>query len=578
VNQQCIWFAHAAHLHTWKQAQVLLDLIFCIGSDSEVLPDHNNWRSRRDGVSPTETPARIVLRALVSTLHVLWFLKKREASLAEIDVFHLLLRNAAVNANLLYRLKQYVVNRPKKPVRGSLVMKHLSPKNLTMGHFYFGGIKFYYMMQLAYYQRMYGLYGSGKDTELTERFHKKVVKQPLESISNVFGGRLVECARHMQKHVHAECLSFKAALSGEIVHPSLPEELDNGSEEELDCSVLKKSKMAAFNKMALCVNGASFHTDKTCKEGFPWLHPFVSLSLLYALMRTHLTRLRTCVGADASLTAELVSLENAMRRNDNRSKSKVHLVDGYKLQSDLRCGDLDVSKGMYYIRSNQLYRDDRRGPVAERLTHAVNSFVFADVEGVIELVRILGIVVCENESKVQPESAVYCVVVVMSPSAWEYLPYHVYQYKLRHVDASTSYPELQIINTNSITAPCFCVSVDPDNFLTVDDLAATTARFYNIPHTWIDPRSESYASYRHESNSEFVDAFRSVEDMNKVNEQLQTEVAKFKITSEDQRALRSEASKITRKDKASKKKKKSRPMTGNGMFDQSDVSAESLDM
>jgi len=531
-------------LHTWKQAQIIFVLIFSLGEDSKVLPDHNAWRSRRDPISETETPLRIVLRALVSTLSVVWFLNKKEASLAEIEVFHVVARNAAVNANFLYRLKQYVVNRPSKPVRGKKTMKHLSLKNYTLAHFYFTGIKFYYMTQLPYYQRMYGLHGSGKDTELTERFHKRVVKQPLESISNAFGGRLVECARHMQKHAHAECMRFKSNLSGEVVDPLL--DMGNGVDgDDEECLLLKSSKTQSFSKQLVSVSNESFHSGNEAFNGFPWLHPNVTLHILFEVMSSHLTSLQQRL----STRKEYLLLKQAMGNKGNQHQGKLFLCEGYKMDCGLRCGDLGLTKGMYTIRANQAYKDDRRGPVAQRQTHAVNSFVFAMIDEDIELVRILGILLCQDVDH-QGED-VYCCVVVMCPAEQEYLPFHVYKYK--HLEGSDK-PDLRVIDTTSITSPCFCVPVQPDNYRVVDDLQATHARFYNIPPTRIDPRQESYEVYRDLCNSQCIDSFRTVANMNEVNDLLRKDVADFKVSAEGQKLQKAEAAKEKRKEQLAERK------------------------
>ena len=546
-------------------------MIFSIGDDSRVLPDHNDWRSSRDAVLETETPAKIVLRALVSTLAVWFFLNKREASLAEIEVFHVVLRNASVNAHLLYRLKQYVVNRPHKPDRGKMTIKHLSRKHYTLSHFYFTGIKFYYMTQMAYYQRMYGLFGSGKDTELTERFHKKVVKQPLETISNVFGGRLVECARHMQKHAHIECLRYKAALSGEVVDPFLGEVCEDAdNEDDQECSVLKYSRSKSFTRHLLSVSNGAFHGETSSFTGFPWLHPFVTLIILFDLMVKHLLFLQKSV----STRKEYLLLQGGMSNNGQKHHPKLLLIEGYKMNCGLRCGDLDGTQGMYYIRSNQAYKDDRRGPIANRQTYAVNSFVFAVIDDQVELVRILGILLCmgvEDEEIRQIQSQgdlVYCAVVVMSPAAWGYLPFHVYKYSFL---AGSTKPDLRILNTREITAPCFCVSVQPDHFREVDNLMASTPRFYNIPHTMINPREDSYTEYRHLCNSDYVDAFRTVEDMNEINDSLLKDVAEFKVSDDGLRLLRAEAAKEKRKGLAAEKKAAKR--TGIAHNDDSECSS-----
>lgn len=540
-----------AHLHTWKQAQIILALIFSIGNESEVLPDHNQWISDRHPSSPTETPARIVLRALVSTLAVIWYLNKREASLAEIEVCHVVLRNAAINAGLLYRLKQLIINRPKKPTRGGKHYPRLKSKDLTIGHFYFGGIKFYYLTQLACFQRLYGLYGSGKDTELTERFHKKVVKQPLESISNQFGGRLVECARHMQKHAHAECMHFKAKLSGEIVDPSRDSEIDENKDDDIECDFVEKSRSKAFKKQLLRVADSAFHTQDVSFSGFPWLHPVVTIQSLFSLLSVHRDGLR----ADSAKHAEYKVLKQALRDSDKKQWVKLILIDGYKLNSVLRCGDLDLTKGAYFIRSCQTYQDDRRGPIVQRTSHAINSFVFAQLVEGVELVRILGIVLCEDERlrETGQEVAVYCVVVVLSPAAEEYLPYDVYEYKLLY-DEMRTHPDMRIVNTDSITSPCFCVSVQPDNFRTVDDFTKSTPRFYCIPPSRINPRQESYTDLRDRCNTPTVDAFRSVADMNDINSRLDEEVAKFKLVNNTKRLEKAAAAKERRKDKAAEKR------------------------
>jgi len=488
----------------------------------------------------------------VSTLTVVWYLNKKEASLAEIEVCHVVLRNAAINAGLLYRLKQFIINRPKKPPRGGKHYPRLKSKDLTIAHFYFGGIKFYYLTQLACFQRLYGLYGSGKDTELTESFHKKVVKQPLESISNQFGGRLVECARHMQKHAHAECMNFKSKLSGDkITDPSCDSDDEENKDDDVECHFMKKSRSKAFKKQLLHVTESAFHTKDVSFSGFPWLHPFVTLESLFSLLTIH----RNGLSVDSGKRAEYMVLKQALRKSDRKQWAKLILIDGYKLSSVLRCGDLDLTKGEYFIRSCQTYQDDRRGPIAQRTSHAINSFVFAKLGEGVELVRILGIVLCEDERAREngQEVAVYCVVVVLSPAAEEYLPYDVYEYKLLH-EVMKTHPDLRIVNTDSITSPCFCVSVQPDNFRTVDNFTTSTPRFYCIPPSRINPRQESYTDLLVRCNTSTVDAFRSVADMNDINSKLGEDVAKFTLDNNAKKLEKTAAAKERRKEKAAKKR------------------------
>ena len=109
----------AGSFHTWKQAQVVLALIFSIGEDSSVLPDHNDWREDGAAFDLEETPAKICFRALVSALQAVWYLSKEDASVEEIHTCHVVLRNAAIHAHLLHRLKQFVVNRKLAHKEGS---------------------------------------------------------------------------------------------------------------------------------------------------------------------------------------------------------------------------------------------------------------------------------------------------------------------------------------------------------------------------------------------------------------------------------------------------------------------------
>ena len=132
-----IYAPQTGNFHTWKQAQVILALIFCIGEDSSVLPDHNEWREDGESMSLEETPAKICLRALVSALQIIWFLGKDDATESEIETCHIVLRNGAINAHLLHRLKQFVCNRKTPAKQGSRIFKVWKTSELTLSYFVF---------------------------------------------------------------------------------------------------------------------------------------------------------------------------------------------------------------------------------------------------------------------------------------------------------------------------------------------------------------------------------------------------------------------------------------------------------
>ena len=87
-------------------------------------------------------------------------------------------------------------------------------------------------------------------------------------------------------------------------------------------------------------------------------------------------------------------------------------------------------------------------------------------------------------------------------------------------------PDVRIVNTRNIVSPAFCVATSPHCFQYVDDLKGPGNTFYCIPPSRVLSRSDNYNSIRSE-NSIHVNCFRSVEDMNAINDALEVEVDAF---------------------------------------------------
>ena len=545
-------FFNSANLHTWKQAQILLAVIFSIGTDSAVLPDHNRWRSDHVEVPPSETPARIVLRGLISTLEFIWFLGKTEATIPELEVCHIVSRNTAINLNAVYTLKQFVVNRSKRPKRNCGMYPSLPISDVTIHHFYYHGVKFSYMTTLACFQRMFGLTGSGKDTEMTESFHKKVVKAPLEAISNNTAGRDVECARYMQKTIHAECMMHKTVLSNEAEKKSDGVELSPGPSVEdtlFRCNSFRRKQMWS-KEGKFCSPDSSF-------IGHPFLHPRISLEILHytfcVYQESMLSDFTSSTNRREHYELGLVLQLHAPCTSGPPSQGtipKLFLTEAVKRSSSLRCGDLKHTRGVHFLRSTQEYSDERRAIASQRTSHALNSFGFANIpDGRYCLVRILCIAIVEGILS----QTVYCLVVVMTRAKPGFLPYDVYKYSFVDDGTSPPYPDILIVNADNISCPAFCVSVDPTRFRAVDDLLSDGDLYYCIPPQRVLCKKGTYQDILC-LNSEEFDAFRSVSKMNDLNRDLEERVAAFNVSAVGKREEKAAAATIRRKDQAKAKK------------------------
>ena len=545
-------FVNLAHLHTWKQAQILLAVIFSIGTDSAVLPDHNRWRSDHADVGATETPARIVLRGLISTLELLWFLGKAEATIPELEVCHIVSRNTAINLNAAYTLKQFVLNRSKRPKRNCGMYPSLPISDITIHHFYYHGVKFSYMTTLACFQRLFGLTGSGKDTELTESFHKKVVKAPLEAISNNTAGRDLECARYMQKTVHAECMMQKTVLTNEV------EKIEGILLPSFLALEDSSFRCKSFRRQLLSCKAGRFCTPDPSFIGHPFSHPRISLEILH-LTFCYYHRNLIASSTSNAIRSEQYNLGLVLKLHapstggvsaNQQPLPKLFLTEAVKMSSQLRCGDLKHTRGDYFIRSTQEYCDDRRGIGSERTFHALNSFCFANIpDGRYSLVRILCIGLLEGTNT----SLVYCLVVVMTRAKPGFLPYERYKYSFVDDGSSPPYADVFLLNADNISCPAFCVSVNPTRWRAVDDLLSDGELYYCIPPQRVLCKKETYEEMLSLNSTKF-DAFRSVIKMNDINRSLEERVAAFNATASDKKEERMAAAAERRKEKAQEKK------------------------
>ena len=556
----CIVFA--ALLHTWKQAMMVLALVFCIGENSSVLPDHNNWRADGESLPITYTPAKIVLRALVSALQVEWFLSKRRASVAEIHVFHVVLRNTAINLHELYQLKQFVTKRKQYRNRGSF--SSLRAKDITTSHLYFKGVKFHYLQKMAGNQLLFGLFGIGKDTERTELSHKATVKAPLEGISNQRNGRLVECARFMQKSVHAKCMAEKLRATNamdEEVHTHEPKEKrvveSTGGKETGRIRESKEQASKSFKRQQIISGKSRFITSDPTFTGFPFLHPRVDLQILHVAIHEFASDRRNM---DKKQHDMLVRALQCVAPSTNQI-SKLYLTEGLKISTTARCGDLD-STGVYSIRSNQMFSDDCRSRLADRTSHAVHNFVCVSERGVSNLVRLLGLIQCEQYNEPQGgkkelvEAREYCVAVVMSKMPKGYLPFDRYGYRVLQAHG-VDYPDIRIFPCDSIAYPAYCVPTNPEDFRTVENLSDSSVSFYNIPMSRVLCEYQAYTDLLC-LNSDHVKAFRTVAEMNVINGKLLDDVKSVHDRDKVLKERKKEQTKIKRQEAAKLKAETSR--------------------
>lgn len=507
---------------------MVLALVFCIGENSSILPDHNNWREDGESLPITYTPAKIVLRALVSALQVEWFLSKRKATVAEIHVFHVVLRNTAINLHELYQLKQFVTKRKQYRNKGSI--SSLRAKDITTSHLYFKGVKFHYLQKMAGNQLLFGMFGIGKDTERTELSHKATVKAPLEGISNQRNGRLVECARFMQKSVHAKCMAEKLRATN-----AMDEEVHNHEQKgkgvvespgRNETGRIRESQGQAsksFKRQQIISGKSRFITSDPSFTGFPFLHPRVDLQILHVAIHEFASDKRN---VDKKQHDMLVRALQCVPPTKDKI-CKLFLTEGLKISTTARCGDLD-STGVYIIRCNQMYSDDCRSRLADRTSHAVHNFVFVSERGVLNLVRLLGLIQCEQYNEPQGgkkevvEAREYCCAVVMSKQPKGYLPFDRYGYRFLQAHG-VDYPDIRIFPCDCIAYPAYCVPTNPKDFRTVENLSDSSVSFYNISMSRVLCEYQDYTDLLR-LNSDHVKAFRNVAEMNIINEKLLVDV------------------------------------------------------
>ena len=457
---------------------------------------------------------------------------------------HVLSRNCAINSNVLYRLKQFVLNRRKnvKKFNSTKLSKGypaIPASEMTIHHFYYGGVKFHYMTLLACFQRLFGLHGSGKDTEKTECFHKVAVKAPMLAISGRTGSRLLECAKVMQKAAHAACMMEKVKLTQEHDQVSSPSPSEDDDRHHKQAR--RQSQIKTFKKQIIEMDQATFRgLDDSC-TGSPFLHPIVTLEVLFAAFVQYLHGKK-----EADLDEdECRLLMRAFDSNQHRLMCgdvvpvKWLLTECLKLSTHIRCGDLVTTKGLFYLRSTLQFKDDRKGPIAGRTFHGEHSFVFvsAGVE-VHKLVRVLGIVVCEDNLVSHREE--FFIGVVLARAEKGYLPYDQYGYCFIGTRRFESHPDIQIFNCRSIVYPAWCMPVNPLEFRDLRDLISHNKLYYCITPSRVlcnAPRYDDLCRF----STEQVNAFQEVVEMNRRNEDLKAEVAAFRVADVARAQLRKKA-------------------------------------
>jgi len=488
----------------------------------------------------------------VSALEVHWYLEKRQATLWELDVFHVVLRNAAINANLLYRLKQFVLNRRKKPKRLSKIYPVLKDRDITIHHFYYGGVKFHYMTFFACFQRLFGLHGSGKDTEKTESFHKQSVKAPMQSISNHSGNRLLECAKEMQKSAHAACMmeKVKATQLGAVDD----NDVASADDERDDHTKRKRFRSQCFKKTNIVVGRRTFRGLDAAFNGSPFLHPIVTLQLLFAAFVEYLTMLERADGE----TGHVLFLRQALGENPeisyhgNRSFSWT-LVEGLKLCSDLQCGDLLTADGNFFIRSTRKFKDDRKEAIADRTYHPEHSFVFVQqsVTETEKLIRVLGVIVCQDVVTFHREE--FFIGVNLCRVRDGYLPFDRYDYCFAKTTELAGYPDIAIFNCKLISSPAWCVPVNPLHFTSLNDPITSKRYHYCIPPSRVLCNAPHYDDLQ-ELNTQNLNPFRDVAELNKLNSDLERDVDVFnssaRAAAQKKKAAQVEVQKETSKRKA----------------------------
>jgi hypothetical protein len=508
---------------------------------------------------------------------VLWYLSKRSATVREIEVFHIALRNAAIQSHQLYRLKQFVLNRPTKliPRRNSGKYVPLRLKDLKISHFIFGGIKMHYLLKMAFYQLFLGLgRTAAKDTEISESSHKYIVKAPLEAISNQHSGRTLECARFLQKRTHARGLIRKVEDT-DLIRGGDGEDEAPEPDGRRGCPELWKFRVKQLKSREVKVEGQSFvwtvaKSSDVLVSGFPFLHPSVTFQVLWAVMADYLKDLSAHEAAVAATerrgwTQDRLRLSDCLGLSDSGGPStRVILTEGFRCTTELRTGDIPAS-GAFFVRSTQEYCDDRRVRVTQRESHSIHSFVFMNFGGMIKLVRVLGCFQLDRGKGTLCNF--YCCGIIMQLTPPGYLPFDRYQYRLvpagvvgggvAGADIAPSIPDIQLFNLHDIVSPAFCVPTNPRRFQATDDLFDTSVFYYCIPPSRVLCQSESYQDLM-SRNSPHLNVFRSVADMNDVNSKLEQDVDEFNNVLEQRSALKKAKAAERRREKAAQKRKRDR--------------------
>lgn len=160
-----------------------------------------------------------------------------------------------------------------------------------------------------------------EDTEGLERFHKEVVKEPLSGISNQAGSRTLECAKYLLKRTHAEGLMHKVDLTDQMAGGN-----DEGHEDGV-CSVIWNYRAKNFRWIEIVPRRRlkSFQNSSDAQfSGFPFLHPHISLNLLFEVFAIYRKQLTGRIGC----AEELACLRFAFRKH--LTSSKFILSEGVK--------------------------------------------------------------------------------------------------------------------------------------------------------------------------------------------------------------------------------------------------------
>ena len=153
---------------------------------------------------------------------------------------------------------------------------------------------------------------------MSESSHKVYVKDALENTGNHIGSRTLECAKFLQKKAHADGLMRKvdatnriaAAEASPLAEPAPPADGSDG------CPLLWKYRVRNVRSVVVSATEEGFAIGRpgVHGDGYPFLHPQVSLARLHDCTIAYLAELKR---QSRKHEEEIVQLESALGRSSD---------------------------------------------------------------------------------------------------------------------------------------------------------------------------------------------------------------------------------------------------------------------